>query len=632
MMPDNKETKTASDVGTKTLSSYIIMKEDPAKKVRDAYEIAKNATTKRRETWKEIYEQYHGYISKSAKKYKRANFHFHKIFPQIEMEAARFITGYFSHTPFVGIRPGGSATVEMAKQREDTQQYYYKHCPNFYLSTLRLIKHTLLYGSGFRVPSWRTIKRKAQKPVTIIVAGQEIVIPGMTQEVEETVYDGIWYDNFSPSEVFPDPYGTDIDNCRYVIVEEWVDANDLMERAKAGAYDLGRVQKIPLNMSGQDDREFALRAQEMGYEKPPSDEGIIRLQHYFADDHFITMANDETIIRDIDNFLEHKKKPIIQGMKTIDTDSFWPVGSARNLMVDQKLINLFVNMSAETAVSSNYPIWWYRKGGSVDPNHLISVPNQRIPMSDPEDAGIIQMPEMKQDLLALKMMVEQNMEEITGYFGPQKGYSQTRHTATSDSLFMQSGDKRINYDVMTFENCTLLPEAKQIGSMIEQFMPEELEVQLSGPGTGQFIKMTPEMFRGEYIYRVSGISAAINRSLQRQQLLELAQIGASMQQFVRMQNGMIAPVPLQDNYYALKEVYEAFDRQDAENMLIRPEVFGEPLNNTALSSYPLPAIPGQEDLNQHPLTGALRNRPWETTGLEGANEMGAMKRSEREAA
>jgi hypothetical protein len=603
---------------TKTLEQYVFEKKDPKTIITDRFKLARDGNAKRRQQWSNIYRAYHGYIKDSQRRQRRSNFHIHKIFPQIELEAARFITGYFSHKPFVAVVNSQGQDPETAKIREETQQYYYEHCPGFYLSTLRLIKYTLLYGCGFRVPSWRTIKQKVKRPIRAQLWGQELNIPGFEEEVEETVYDGLWFETYSPTEVFPHPFTVDFNRLPWCIIQEWIHCEELLSLAEQGAFDVSEVNKIPLNSYSQNDIEYQARVNELGYEKPMEDESMVCLQHQFTPDSFMTLANGETIIRDIDNELLHKKIPIIQGVKTLDPDSFWPVGSALKILPNQKLVNLFTNMMADYSVLTNYPIWKHRP--HIDPNYLISVPNQRIPVENPEDVDVVRFPEMKHDLIALKAMIETNIEEITGYFGPQKGFSDTRHTATSDTIFASQGDKRIQYDIMTFENLTLLPEAKMVGALIEQFMPPQVEIYVSGGPAGYGRTVSPEMIRGEFTYRVRGISESINRSLQRAQLVELYNIGANSQQFVRMANGMIAPVPLQDNYYALKELYEAFDRRDAEKIVIRPEVFGQPLNSESLNPFALPGVPGQDQLFTNSTTGALRNSPWPTVGQPGQNE------------
>ncbi|RJX21814.1 MAG: hypothetical protein C4570_02070 [Ammonifex sp.] len=598
---------------TKTLAVYLKTPKKAADVVRDAYNLSRQLGQKRRDTWTEIYLAYHGYIREKLKKPKRANFHIHKIFPQIEMEAARYTTGLFTHRPFVSVTPSNASTFELARNRETVIQYYLEHCPSWYLSNLRLLKYTLLYGCAFRVHSWRTISREVRKIRPVDIWGQKTNLT-YREDVKEMIYDGPWFETYSPTEVFPHPFGLTLDQKPWVVVEEFSPAEDLLLFAEGGAYDVARVKHIPLNMSGQNDIQYMLRGQELGYEKIEPQEDIVRLQHYFSKERFITLANDEVVIRDIKNPYLHGEIPVTMGVKTLDPDAFWPIGAAKPILPAQKFNNLVFDTSADSALMSGWPIWKYKS--NIDKNYLISVPNQRIPVEAMDDVDVVKLPEMKQDLLQLKAMIEANIEECTGYFGPQKGFSGQRHTATSDTIFAQQGDVRIQYDVMTYEKLTLLPEAKKLAAMIEQFMPEELQLYMTGPGAGVMQKLTQDDIRGEFHYRVSGISESIRRAGNKQALVELVQIAQGAQQFVRLFNGMIAPVPLLDNFYAFEQLFRTLDREDAEKFVIRPEVFGMPLNTDQLSPVPMPGFPGSENLNQHPLTGALSNKPWETLSEE----------------
>ncbi|MEW6014168.1 MAG: hypothetical protein AB1690_02475 [Candidatus Zixiibacteriota bacterium] len=559
---------------SKTLGAYVIAKTDPVKKVREAYQLAKECQRTRRDQWTEIYLNYHGYLREKFKKLRRSNFHYHKIFPQVELEASRMTIGQFSHKPFVSVQPSNGTAFDIAQNRERVLQYYFEHCPAWYLTSQRLLKYTLLYGCGFRIPSWKRIKRKTEKVIDLEIYGYRYKEKIM---VEETVYDGLWFEVLSPTEVFPHPHGLTLEEKPWVIIEQFLPAQHLLEMAQSGAFDLSKVKQIPLNMSGQNEIQYYMRQSQMGYEQPKPDEGIIRLQHFIADDHFITLANDETIIRDVDNFYYHKTKPIVQGIKTLDPDSFYPIAMAKMILPAQKFGNLLLDMAGDNAIMNNWPIWKHK--ANVDPNWLISVPNQRIPVEEMDDVDIVRMPEMKQDILQLNALIASSIEETTGYFGPQKGFSPRVHSATSDTIFASQGDQRIQYDGMTYEKCTLLPEAKICASLVEQFMPEQMQVYMDGSAQGgQYQWISKEEICGEFLYRVSGISESIRRAARRADLVELVRLGSQTQQYVRLVTGEVIPAPLQNNRYALKTLYQSFDREDAERFMIPAEVFGIPLD------------------------------------------------------
>jgi hypothetical protein len=606
-------TEVSTGPTNRTVRDWLQIKQEPEKVIRARYEMSKRALSERHARWRKIRNAYHGYVADTAKQKGRANFHYHKIFPLIEMEAARFMLNYFRHDPFVTVTPTNSETVESAQRHEEVIQHYLEHCPSWYLEKLRLVKYTGLYGCGFEMPSWRTTKRKVRKNVNITMAG---TVVGTDQvEVEDVVYDGLWFKTISPTDVFPYPYAANISTVPWVVVVEFVHIQDILDRAQQGIFDEAQVNKIPLNGHLQEEWEFRRHYSDLGHSTPDSDEELICLQHMFTRDRFQTLANDKVVIRDEPNIFWHGEIPMVQGVKTLDPDSFWPIGSGWPKMPNQKMLSLFMNTMIDNVLSSQWQSWKY-KAGRVNPNYLLSMPNHRIPVKEMDDVEVIQPPEMKQDIALLKTMVEAGDDELMGYFGAQKGYSQQRQTATSDAIFQSEGNQRIQYDVMTLENLTLIPEARMISKLVQQFMPEEMDVRINGPGGYQFHRLSADQVRGEFDFKAQGSSEALNRAVVQQQLIELYETSKDAVQHVQMGDGTIVPVPVLDAYQALKELYEGYGRRNTDKLLYRPEVFGLPLNNELLNSYGLPSIPGLDQLQRNPQTGALRNQQSGGTPLQ----------------
>lgn len=604
----SEQTNLAEKSHGKTVSDWKRQKSSInwVNEIKERYRISKDASKTRRDQQLELYKLYHGYVDASQKKKGKANFHLHKIFPQIESETARYLASYMQHDPFVTVVPTGSAFVEKAKAREEVMQYYLEHCPNHFFESLRHIKFSLMFGYGYKMPTWRRTIEQVRRTVPISVMGQQV---GETEiETPEVIYDGLWFHSFSPAEVFPFPWARSIGQVPWVIVEEFVHISEVIKRAEMGGFDMDKVNKIPLNCDGQQDAEYRLKMQALGYETPENNPEIIRLQHMFSTDSIMTLANGEILIREVPMIFWHRRIPLVMGVKTIDPESYYPIGTIKPLVANQKAVNLAINAIANTSVMSQWWMWKFRQG-KVDPRYLLPIPNGRIPVNSMDDVEIIQPPEVKQDMLLFKSLIEANIEEVSGYYGPQKGYSQQRHTATSDMIFEQQGDKRIQADVMTFENLGLVPEAEMCAMLIEQFMPPGTEVRLNGPGGVSFAARSPEDIRGEFEYQVGGISESIRRSVAQQQYIELFGLANQATQYVQLPSGQIIPVPVLDTYNALKMMYEPAAGKATDRVLYRPEIFGQPLSNDLLSQYGLPAIPGVDNLPLNPATGGRGRSP-----------------------
>ena len=593
---EDKAPETQSDGRYSTVELYLQRSIDPVRDIPDKWTQGWDALSDRRAAWADAKRHYNGYIKDKVRTKGRANFHFHKLFPVIETAAARFAISYFGNTPFVHVDPANARSVDSAPRMESTLQHFYDLAPEFYMSTMRLVKYTGLFGTGFRLPSWRREFRTVRREVPVVISGYQVGTE--MQESEELVYEGLAFDVFDPTEIVIDPWARTLGEARWAIIQQYVPIETIVRRAESGVYDLGKVMDIPLNGSGQEEVEYQTRQKELGYTTPEMDEGMVRLQHLITPEKVQTVANQAVTIRDTKSWLDLPMMPFVQAIQTIDIDTPYPVSMAGVVLPNQKMSSVLVNTALDVVLQNAHHSWKYKQ--HIDPNYLISVPNQRIPVRQMDDVDVIQTPELKTDILAMKQMLDANLEEAIGYFGPQKGYSAQRQTATSDAIFQEEGGKRIMYDVMTFERTALVPEAKIAVALIQRYMPDTLEVAIHG-GEGQmFEEFTRDMVNGQFNFRVSGASTAINRAVVQKQMIELYSISKDATQFVRMPEGQLVPVPVLDQYQALREMYQSIGHKSTDRILYRPEIFGIPLNNGILQQYGLPQVPGLDQMPVRP--------------------------------
>lgn len=592
----------------------ILKSQDPVRMVLDHVTASKTALFPQRKKWRNQYNAYHGISSLKGKIKGRANLYFRKLYAQIELEAARFITSYFASRPFSTVLPTSGSTVESAQKMEHSLQFYYEHCPSFYLSRQQLVKQTLIYGTSYSVPSWRTERRKVRQYVPVKMHGFDV---GMElKEEEQVVYDGLWFDVYGASEVFPYAWPKPGRQIPSYVIEEFIHITELVQRAQDKAYDFGNVMKIPLNSAGQTDAEFRQKMVALGRMEPKLDNDMVRLLHYFTKDRFVTVANDALAIRDISNPHFHNEIPVIQAIKTLDPDSYWPISTAELILPYEKMYNALKNTTIDLAVSGAWPMWKY-KAGSIAPSFLQPLPNAKIPVKNMNDVEILQLPETKFDIAAVLLMLQSDIEEATGYFAAQQGRrtpGTSRNTATSDSIFNEQGNIRIAYATESFEEFTLKPEAKQAAKLVQQHMPQNVSMRIGGHGGFDFQDISPGDISGDYDFQVSNGSERINRSVIQQQMINFLGIIGDAQQFVRLPDGQMAPVPLVNNYEYIKSVVNNWDRNLTDKVLYRPEIFGIPLTNDLLGQFNLPAVPGLDQLHQQPGTGARGNVPFTRAG------------------
>ena len=209
--------------------------------------------------------------------------------------------------------------------------------------------------------------------------------------------------------------------------------------------------------------------------------------------------------------------------------------------------------------------------------------------------------------MAILASLEFDMEDVVGYFATQKGQRTPgagRTTATSDTIFNEQGNIRISFNVQNMEKFSWKPEARQSASLIIQMMPKGTSMRIHGPGGAHFLDVSPEQLRGEYDYQVTNGSEGINRSVIQQQLINFFALANQSTQFVRLEDGQLAPVPLVDTYNYIRHIIQGWDKNLTDRVLYRPELFGQPINNDLLGQFNIPAIPGLDQLPVQPGTGA----------------------------
>jgi len=520
------------------------------------------------------------------------------------------MSNYFKAKPFVSVNPNGEKYVEAAKNHERVLQYYYQKCPVFYLEKCRLVKYTHMYGCGYQVPSWKKITRQTtiKVPRTIGVGSNSYVIGYDEFPIEEQLYDGVWFKTYSPSEVFIDGWSH---RPKWVMIEEFVHYSELIALADQNQYDSKAVENVPLNCNGQDEAPWRIRQTSIGRPALETDPEMVRLQHLFLQDGlmnvapFLTLANDAEMVRQSDNWFDHGEIPVIQGQAIIDPDNPYPMAMGVMMLPSQKMINMLDNVITDHTLSSVY--WQWKYGTGVDPNQLLSLPNHRIgPLKQMDQVDIITPPEVKHDLLLVNAMFSEAADELAGYYSAQKGAAGQgpRQTATSDTIFQQEGNIRISSDIQNFEQLTQIPEARQTSKNVSQMMPDSVEIAVEDLGGPAFQRLTREEICGEFQFQVSGASEQINRAVAQQQMVDFFQLSSQANQLVMLPTGEIVPMPVQDNYQAIKMIYQGWGQRDTGRLLINGSVFGRPVNNDLLAQNPTQP-PGY--LATNPANGGLIN-------------------------
>lgn len=515
------------------MPEIIVKPKEPLEQVRDVMERAMKARDKHLEDWRNDFRLYKSYIDMSNRDKRRSNAFIPLVFPLIENAAARYIVGLMGVDPIVSVLPREQGDYSGAQAMELALQYYLERA-GIFMPMNEVAKLMLMFGDGFIVERWRTeIRNKTvEEPI------EELGFTVGYEEVErpEIIYDGVWFDVYAPYQVFHDG-GDTVDQCKVVVVEDFWHIDDLRALEKRGL--VHDIDDIPLGdrelMAGGSEMDKWSLYKDCGYSSPEDDEGMVRVWRAFWDDHWYWIAQAHTEIFDHDNPHSHGRKPLVQFPKTKQPKHFFSISATRPAARLQHAYNTLFDQVMDRNAQTINPWVLLKRTSGINPNRLISTPNNIIETNgEPStDIYVHTVPALTGDAGAMMDQIKSAFDEVTGYFGYQKGFEQTTRTAKEATILAQAGDMRIRYDLMQYESYGMRPLAERVGSDIQDWMPGEIQARLAGSNGFRFQRLSRDELRGSYDYRFLGSTAAYNREIDRAQLLEMLNLVANFPEINR---------------------------------------------------------------------------------------------------
>lgn len=505
-------------------------KKDPAKLVRERVEGGRNHSQTRLKQWRDDWKLYRSWIDMSSRDKRRSNTFIPLTFSLVETAAARYVLSMMGSDPIVSVLPRGSDDIDGAFGMELAMQYYLEKM-GIFIPLAEVARLLLIYGDGFIVNRWRHEKRIVMKKEPVVFMGTKIG----EQEVEEEriIYDGPWGDVVAPFQVYADPYGYSVDSCRWIVVEDWVSRQQLEMDEEQGRVE--NVSKIGDSGGDAGDSEVFRFWKDVGYETPEGDKEMVLRWRMFEDDHWITIANSETVILDDNNPHNHQLKPVAQFPKVPQSKSFYSLSAIRPVARLQHLINTQIDQVMDRNNMTLHPLIAYDANKQIDPYRLISSPNQTVPVDgDPASSLYVhKIPELTGAVMEFVQYIRAAFDEASGYFGYQRGFSDQRQTATVGSILNEQGDMRIRFDTMAAEEYGMRRWARLIGADIQQFMTDPVQARLTGNGRPLFPRLTPDEIMGDYDYRFTGPQSVYNREVDRAQITEIMNLVANFPEINR---------------------------------------------------------------------------------------------------
>lgn len=195
--------------------------------------------------WLRWYKTFRGIVPKLPEgEEDRSNLHIPYTYSTVDAVRAKLLTACFANRPYVSFVPKDADDVENAKNMEtlvDSQMN--RTDVEFMVRMYQLFTDMLIYGGCPYEVGWRYEPRKIKRKVPM-VDESGILLGYEEQEIEVVNWDDPDFQPFMIDDLYPDPEGTSIDDCSWVIRRRYITRKELEAKIDEGIYKV-KVFSVP---------------------------------------------------------------------------------------------------------------------------------------------------------------------------------------------------------------------------------------------------------------------------------------------------------------------------------------------------------------------------------------------------
>lgn len=284
-------------------------------------------------------------------------------------------------------------------------------------------------------------------------------------------------------------------------------------------------------------RQYWIRDEEMVEEPLIGPNGIaytypdgspVYIQRYasFGGRHIIVAGN--CIVHDGPNPFEHQEFPYVEHDCYKVPGEFWGISFVDDLIEVQRELNKTLAQIIDAKNFTANPMFKYLRSSQIKPQQIVAKPGLGIPVNSLADIEYIPPPNLPNYVLQLVEHAEMSLDRITGVNDVMEGRKPSGIQAgVAIEQLQEAGNTKIRYLARLMERA-ISKIGSQWVALARQYITEAQEIRVIDRETGnfQFIKVTPEMIRGEWdIFAVPGSSLPKSREARFRQALQAMQAG-----------------------------------------------------------------------------------------------------------
>lgn len=508
--------------------------------------------------WLRWYKQYRGVVPKLAKGEERSNLHIPYVYSTVDTTRSKLLAVAFSTRPYIGFVPKDANDVDSAKNMEKLVDFQLSRADaETMLKFYKMLTDMLIYGACPFEVGWRYEEKVQRKKVPRFELDGDLLMGYDIIEEAVALWDDPDFQPFMIDDFYPDPDGTSIDDCAWVIRRRYLTEPELRKLEAQGVYKINDYDAIRKDTEINTGRRERLAAIGATQQEADSEERRIELLEMWQDNEVVTLCNRTEIIRHEPNPFWHGKKPF--GMVRFDplNGEFYGISMVEVIEYLQAELNTTRNQRIDAVTVAINRMYSVLKSAGVEPADLVSRANGIIWLDRHEDVRELNPHPVDPAAFTEESIIKMDIQEATGTYAEMRGaQSPQRRTATENAIRERAVMLRFEAKAQLFETLGLKRLGFFFDQLNQQFIDDARNIRHKATdGAFEWHAITPQEISGSFEYIPAGTA------------FEPTLDSAGHRQNILILYDKFRDDPEIKSRELKKKVFEAFGMKDFEKLL-----------------------------------------------------------------
>lgn len=522
--------------------------------------------------FQECYKMYRAYTDEADLREDGSNLFIPYIFNIVENAFPKIVKSLFSVRPYIPFMPVNANDPDSSRKAKNMTKLVEWELDNKMKGRLvynDILRSACMYGTAISKQTWKLEERPVVKRAEISgyqtdpETGLTVAVTNMQPvETTEITYDAPFMQNIELQDFFFDPYGTDIDNCEYVIHRYWLPMHKIIQMSESGQLDVDvktiKEKLTPKGRTGEQGREYD-KSSAINMGQKPNRSNEVEVLEYWTNDLKCIVLNKSLVALVTPNPYWHRRKPFSKWECVPVSGEFYGIGIIEMCRQLQVELNTTRNQRIDNVSFALNRMYTILRTANIDTTQLRSRPNGFIEVDDHDDIREMQTTEVKSSSYTEETVIKNDMDVTSGVYNYTRGEpADRRETATTASILAQAGNDRFESQVLQIGWGGFSDSALQLAWLNRQYITVDTEIAVVGDNGEQSTVMVNQDDIDvdlQIIPAPSSLFSAANKQIQQNALVQLSNI---------MVNN---PNVNQEEF--LRRIFEAFDFTDPDKLIAK---------------------------------------------------------------